>query len=420
MGQTFPSSSLLSLASKRTRARRRRAGREASASVTERRALAQRAKLERAAKVRAGRQQELARKSKQQSRHAPELRVGRQPGRRSIEALVEAYLQDQIGGNRSPKTVEWHRTALTFLQQFLQQQRGVTEIGAVEAEDISAWFTHLRTTRGAHGRRRTDRTVQTYARSARAFFRWLERRHLLEENVFDLVLFPRVGRPLIETLTDEEFERLLSACVTPRETGRLAERAVARNQAILWLLYDTGIRVSELLTLCLDKVDREQGVITVWGKGDKERRVALGENCQKHVFAYLDQHRPDQQELARCGCSGEKHLFLAETCWPLTKNGIEQLFKRLRKRAGITSKRVSPHILRHTFAVKYLLLGGDPFSLQRILGHEDMDTVNHYMHMNDTMTQAQKRKYSPGDHLSTRQLEPGQSAPGELGASDGN
>jgi integrase len=78
------------------------------------------------------------------------------------------------------------------------------------------------------------------------------------------------------------------------------------------------------------------------------------------------------------------------------------LFSRLRKRAGITDKRISPHILRHTFAVRYLVLGNDPFSLQELLGHEDMTTVKNYMHMNDTTIQDQKRKYSPGDHLPTR------------------
>jgi site-specific recombinase XerD len=74
----------------------------------------------------------------------------------------------------------------------------------------------------------------------------------------------------------------------------------------------------------------------------------------------------------------------------------------VRERAGITYKRISPHILRHTFAIRYLVLGNDPFSLQELLGHEDMATVKLYMHMNDTTIQEQKRKYSPGDHLPAR------------------
>ena len=96
------------------------------------------------------------------------------------------------------------------------------------------------------------------------------------------------------------------------------------------------------------------------------------------------------------------HLFLSETRLPLTKNGVSLLVKRVRQRAGITDKRISPHIFRHTFAVRYLILGNDPFSLQELLGHEDLATVLNYMHMNDETRQAQKRKYSPGDHLPTR------------------
>ncbi len=80
---------------------------------------------------------------------------------------------------------------------------------------------------------------------------------------------------------------------------------------------------------------------------------------------------------------------------PLTKNGVEMLFKRVRERARTTCRRISPHILRHTFAVRYLVLGNDPFSLQELLGHEDMTTIGPYMHMNDTTIQRQKRKYSP-------------------------
>ncbi len=186
----------------------------------------------------------------------------------------------------------------------------------------------------------------------------------------------------------------------------MADRAAVRNRAILWLLYDTGIRVSELCGLRLADFDRKHAVITVRGKGSKERRIALGNNCLRNLVYYLDRHRPGEEELEEWGSAGEDHLFLAETRTPLTKNGVEMLFLRLRNRAGITDKRISPHILRHTFAVRYLVLGNDPFSLQELLGHEDMTTVKNYMHMNDETIQSQKRKFSPGDHLPTRMPAP--------------
>lgn len=326
----------------------------------------------------------------------------------SIADAIEEYLQDHAGGNHSHKTLEWHATALGLLRKYLEEKRAITTVEEIDAAVISAWFTYLRTVPGRRDKVRCERTIQTYARSARAFFRWLRRREMIERNPFDQVAFPKVGRPLIQTIEPEEFERLLQACTPPHESGWLVERAVARNRAIFWLFYDTGIRVSELCGLRVGDVDRKRGLILVNGKGSKERRIALGQNCQRHLFHYLDRHRPGEVELAEWGNGSEDHLFLSETRRPLTKNGIEMLFKRVRERAGITNKRISPHILRHTFAIRYLILGNDPFSLQELLGHEDMATVKLYMHMNDTTIQEQKRKYSPGDHFPTQMQGPQQ------------
>ena len=317
----------------------------------------------------------------------------------SIVDAIDAYLRDHTGGNHSHKTLEWHATALGLLCRYLEEEQAMTRIEDVDAPAISAWFAYLRTIPGQRGKPRCERTVQTYARSARAFFRWLMRREMLARNPFDQVAFPRVGRPLIQTIEPEEFERLLQACAPQGESGWLVERAVARNRAIFWVFYDTGIRVSELCCLCIGDFDRKRGLLTVTGKGSKQRRIALGNTCQRNLLHYLDRHRPGEKELAEWGSAGEDHLFLSETRMPLTKNGVEMLFKRVRERAGMTYKRISPHILRHTFAIRYLVLGNDPFSLQELLGHEDMATVKLYMHMNDTTIQEQKRKYSPGDHL---------------------
>ncbi|MBA2678761.1 MAG: tyrosine-type recombinase/integrase [Ktedonobacteraceae bacterium] len=377
-----------------------RRGQKKGSRVTQERAKAQRAKHD--TQVEARHVQEERDAAAQKTRSKKAERQETQAKRRSIETLIEAYIQDHIGGNHSGKTVEWHRTALGLMHLFLKQELDITLIDDVEADDVSAWFAHMRTTPGARGKVRSERTIQTYARSARAFFHWLIRRETLEHNPFDRVVFPKVGRPLIQTITTEEFEKLLLACAPPNETGPFAERATVRNRAILWLLYDTGIRVSELTNLRLEDLDRKKGVVTVMGKGSKERRIALGQNCLRNLSYYLDKHRPDEEELAEWGSAGEDHLFLSETRQPLTKNGMEMLFKRLKGRAGITGKRISPHIFRHTFAMNYLIKSNDPFSLQELLGHEDLTTVLAYIHMNDTVLQEQKRKYSPGDHIPIR------------------
>jgi integrase/recombinase XerD len=297
---------------------------------------------------------------------------------RTIEGAIGDFLGDHEGGNSSPKTLQWYANTLGLFRTFLEKERAITLLGEIDAIDISAWFTSLRKTTGSHGKPGSERTIQTYARAIRAFFHWLENRQVIEHNPFDHLAFPKVGKPVIRILEPEEFEQLLQACTQPGEFGPLADRAAARNRAILWLFYDPGIRLAELCNLRLGDFDRKHGMIIVKGKGAKERRIALGANCLRNLLYYLDRHRPDVEELAEWGNAGEDHLFLSETRLPLTKGGVNLLFRRLRERAGITNKRISPHIFRHTFAIRYLVLGNDPFSLQELLGHEDLSTVKLY------------------------------------------
>ncbi len=366
--------------------------------VTQARAKAQRARIEQEEQGRQHQKAPYKHEEAEEDRKPQTLQAQRR-AKMTVERAIGDYLDDHIGGNHSEKTLEWHRTALGLLQGYLEKGREITLVGEVDAPDITAWFIYLRKTPGARGRMRSERTVQTYARSARAFFYWLIRQTLITENPFERVAFPKVGKPLIKTINDEEFERLLLACAPPNEEGQFAERAAMRNRAILWLFYDSGIRLSELINLRVGDFDRKHGLITVKGKGSKERRIALGQNCLRNMLHYLDRHRPDDRELEEWGSLGEDHFFLAETRRPLSKNSVTLLFMRLKKRAGITGKRISPHIFRHTFAIRYLKLSKDPFSLQELLGHEDMATVKLYMHMNDEEIQDKKREYSPSDHL---------------------
>ena len=374
-----------------------------NSTVTDARATAQRIKLDAQAETR--KQQETQEKTvakKPKGKKEQQRLLNNRRASTTIERAIEDYLLDHEGGNHSKKTLEWHNTALGLMRKYFVEEREITLVGEIDSPDINAWFAYMRKSPGGRGKVRSERTIQTYARSARAFFHWLVSRETIESNPFDKVTFPKVGKPLIHTIDSEEFERLLLACTPPNETGPIAERAAVRNRAILWVFYDTGIRVSELCGLRLEDFDRKHGILTVTGKGSKERRVALGNNCLRNLLYYLDRYRPNEEELAEWGSAGENHLFLSETRLPLTKNGVTLLFARIKKRAGITDKRISPHIFRHSFAIRYLVLGNDPFSLQELLGHEDMTTVKNYMHMNDETIQAQKRKYSPGDHLPTR------------------
>ena len=176
-------------------------------------------------------------------KHRQESLLARRRAGTTLERAVADYLLDHEGGNSSRKTLQWHQTALGLLRSFLEEERGITLVGEVDAPDINAWFACMRKTPTSRGKVRSERTIQTYARSARAFFHWLVGRETIERNPFERVAFPKVGKPLIRTIEPEEFERLLVACTPPGEVGPLADRAAARNRAILWVLYDTGIRL---------------------------------------------------------------------------------------------------------------------------------------------------------------------------------
>src|SRR2546425_361590 len=260
-------------------------GRAASSrKVTEARATAQRAKLDAQTDARRHTAEDAA-----QAKPSPGTgkRERERPGSRraaTIEHAIADYLLDHAGGNHSPKTLEWHHTALGLMQTYLEEERKITLVEDIDAPDLNGWLAHLRTTPGSRGKPRSERTIQTYARSARAFFHWLVRRELIERNPFDRVTFPKVGKPLIQTIDADQFDRLLLACTPPHESGPIAERAAVRNRAILWVLYDTGIRVSELCGLRLGDFDRKHGVLMVTGKGSKERRIALGSNCLRNLL----------------------------------------------------------------------------------------------------------------------------------------
>ena len=195
----------------------------------EARATAQRAKLDARTDTRAQQQDREAAPppSTQKSMGKQDQRrlIANRRASTTIASAIEDYLQDHAGGTHSAKTLEWHRTALSLLRTYLQEERYITLIGEVDAPDISAWFASMRTSPSTRGKVRSERTIQTYARSARAFFHWLVHRGTLASNPFDRVTFPKVGKPLIQTIEAEEFERLLLACTPSNGSGPIADRA---------------------------------------------------------------------------------------------------------------------------------------------------------------------------------------------------
>lgn len=163
-----------------------------------------------------------------------------------------------------------------------------------------------------------------------------------------------------------------------------------RNSCLIALMLDCGLRSNEVLSLDYDNIHISQSVIKVLGKGQKERIVPLGLYTKKLLLKYLSGYRSAPE-------FDTKRLFISKDLKPMTESSIKMLFQRLRKRTKID--RIHPHILRHTFATKYLMNGGDVFSLQQILGHTSLDMVRKYSHLASAYMLNIHKKCSPLDNL---------------------
>lgn len=224
-----------------------------------------------------------------------------------------------------------------------------------------------------HGRN-SAATVARKISALRSFFRFAERRKLLQNNPLEGVTAPKIGRFIPVFLTVDETFALLEA-PDNRDTYAL------RDRAILELLYSTGIRVSELATRNIRDLDFREEVLTVRGKGNRERLVPVGRQAVEAVRCWLPQRLQLIEKRAKRGRSVERDaLFLNGRGSRLTARSVERLVKTYGERAGITQI-VTPHALRHSFATHLLEMGADLRTVQELLGHSSLSTTQRYTHL---------------------------------------
>ncbi len=227
-------------------------------------------------------------------------------------------------------------------------------------------------------------TIHGYARGIRSFGAFLYREGYTAEDIFAALKPPQVPRKIIEPLSEEEIRRILT--VIPRETIE-----GERNYALFLLLLDTGIRLSEMLALKIEDIDFTENVFKVMGKGSKEREIPLGATVRRAVIRYIETARPAPLNI------NTTNLFLTMDGRPITQQTVAQVFRRIAKRAHL--KHLYPHLLRHTFVVRFLINKGDAFSLQKILGHESLDMTRRYVELANADIKKMHIQASPVDNL---------------------
>jgi len=293
----------------------------------------------------------------------------------ALDAALEGFRAWlAIDRGLSDNTVTAYLSDATRFARWLAS-RGRTDLTAVDHTDITAYLAFLEGEGiGARSRNRA-RT------SLRQWFRLLgeERRDSTDPTA--LVGAARTVKPLPRVLSTEDVEALLDA------PGQ--DPLGLRDQAMIQTLYSAGLRVSELVTLPWRSVDLREGLALVRGKGSKERIVPLGDRAVERIVRYLERGRPllDPDSLS-------PSLFVSRRGSAMTRQNFWQRLRHHAVSVGITGK-VSPHVLRHSFATHLLEHGADLRSVQALLGHSDISTTEIYTHVAQVRLQRMHAQHHP-------------------------
>jgi integrase/recombinase XerD len=271
-------------------------------------------------------------------------------------------------------TVEAYARDLQDFWIFLER-RGRTAWRAVNLGDLQAYLADLEA-RGLSARSRARKLS-----ALRQFFRFLQREEHVETNPVELLDSPRLPRQLPKVMGEAEVEALLNA-PDPTTPGGL------RDQALLEVLYATGLRVSELVGLTLRQLDLRRGVVRPLGKGSKERVVPMVPLAVEKLQHYLQEGRPHLLKGRE-----SPYVFLNRRGGRLSRQGFWKLLKQYALKAGIRT--LSPHTLRHSFASHLLARGANLRVLQMLLGHADLATTQIYTHLDAVRLKQVHKKSHP-------------------------
>ncbi len=314
----------------------------------------------------------------------------------TIAKLSSHFKMSNLADGKSESTITWYEDILKLFSRYLKGNALSNSIEEFNIENAREYVLYLRSRNKFCKYANTQvqhtglspQTVRGHIRGLKVFSSWLYREGYTDENRLSNLKIPKAPVKLIQPLTDSEISQIASSINQDSPTG-------FRNHAIFVTALDNGLRASEIATITLEQLDLEKGFVKVMGKGSKERIVPIGDYVKMTLWAYINKVRP---EPTAAGCD---NLFLSTTGEPITANTIKLVFSRLAKNSRV--KRLHAHLCRHTFAINYLLNGGDIFSLREILGHTTLEMVNHYLHFTRSQLTAQHHKYSPMDKLHKQQ-----------------
>jgi integrase/recombinase XerD len=290
--------------------------------------------------------------------------------------LVDEYINFlAVERGMSLNTLEAYSRDLAGYVGYMAE-RGITDINDTSSDHVIAYLSVLRE-KGL-----ISPSVNRALAALRSFYKYFIGREVVRVNPMMHISLAKVWMRLPDTLNEVEMQRLLDQ--PPR--GQLLG---ARDKAMMELLYATGIRVSELISLTINSVNWQMGYLIVMGKGGKERIVPVGQIAFDCLREYVSTVRTKFVTDNRTTV-----LFLNRSGSGLTRQGLWKIIKKYAKKAGI-HKDIYPHTFRHSFATHILERGGDLRSVQMMLGHADISTTQIYTHVTRERLKDIHRKYHP-------------------------
>ena len=276
-----------------------------------------------------------------------------------ISELFDSFEVHLLAEGRSPKTIDSYKLALDQLIKYVTDEGLPTEADKIEKKHVQLYLADFRNTHASA-------TVRQRYSSLKQFFKWAHEENEIPIDPVATIKPPKVVEQSVPVLTIEEIRALHASC---KREGREGDQYVAsRDEAIIRLLLDTGIRLGELIGLESDDVDRKTRVVHVLGKGSRFRSVPFDVKTSKALDTYWRRRRSHPE-------AGRKQFWLGRK-GPLTNSGVAQMLKR--RSADASIPKVHAHQFRHTFAHQWLSVGGNEGDLQRIAGWASPQMLQRY------------------------------------------
>ncbi|KRM88074.1 tyrosine recombinase XerC [Lacticaseibacillus thailandensis] len=295
-----------------------------------------------------------------------------------MEPLDEFINYLNVERHYSPATQRAYRNDITAFRQFCEDSGGFDGYDQVDNVTVAAFMTDMNDHH--YSRATTARKLS----SLRSFYRYLMRVGQADHDPFAMVETKKEHRRLPQFFYEPEIAQLFKAVEGD-------DPADIRDRALLEVLYDTGMRVSEVANLTVEQVDLQMHAILVHGKGNKDRYVLFGDQAATAIKCYVDTVRADLMAVSGLWTN---RMFLNQHGRPITPRGIEYVLDRVVERTSLTTK-IHPHMLRHSFATHMLNHGADLRTVQELLGHSSLSTTQIYTHVTTAHLVKDYQKYFP-------------------------